>query len=144
MGGLRNFLILLAVTALLAGPLVARETPKPNVSFENFGEKVDGILRKPKGEGPFPAVVLLHPCGGLGRLFNTDWPDYLNGLGYVTLAVDSTGSRFSGKCPNRARRELTTRVFDAYAGLDYLTTLPYVDKKKNRSNGVCFRGRHHQ
>jgi len=142
MGGLRNFLNLLAVAALLAGSILssvgANAAGLTNVSFENFGEKVDGILRKPEGEGPFPAVVLLHPCGGLRRLVITDWPDYLNGLGYVTLAVDSTGSRFSGKCPNRVRSELVTRALDAYAGLDYLTTLPYVDEKKIAVMGFAF------
>ena len=123
MVGLRNFLNLLAVAALLAGCVT-------NVSFKNFNEEIDGILRKPEGQGPFPAVVLLHTCGGLRPHVITDWPDYLNELGYVTLAVDSFGSRSLGDCPNRVQRSISIRVTDAYAGLDYLTTLPYVDENK--------------
>ena len=43
-----------------------------NVQFESNSKSEDGkplilsgILTKPNGKGPFPAVVLLHGCGGL-------------------------------------------------------------------------------
>ena len=61
---------------------------------------VDGVFSRPDGEGPFPAVVLLHTCGGLGPHVAVDWPRFLSGIGYVALAVDSFGSRGLGPCPN--------------------------------------------
>lgn len=76
-----------------------------------------GLLAKPPGEGPFPAVALLHTCGGLTSVTTLDWPEYLTGLGYVTLSVDSFGSRGIKRCPtplSRDRRELSR---DAYGAL---------------------------
>ena len=55
------------------------------------------LLSKPDGEGPFPAVVLTHGCGGTER--NTQHQTVWRGLlqhakllkrnGYVTLIIDS-------------------------------------------------------
>lgn len=89
-------------------------------------------LARPDGEGPYPAVVLLHSCGGMLPHVADDWPQFLAGLGYVTLAVDTFGSRGLTPCPNPlvgngppvdAHREI---VRDAWGALDYLATLPFV------------------
>ena len=93
-------------------------------------EKVTGLLSKPDGNGPFPSVVLLHTCGGLQPHVTDDWPRYLKGLGYVTLTVDSFGSRGLGPCPNSLLSDKSRIMMDAYGGFDYLTRLPYVDKNK--------------
>lgn len=95
--------------------------------------RIDGTLSRPAGVGPFPAVVLLHTCGGVQPHVREDWPRHLAVFGYVTLAVDSFGSRNLRACPNalhparppliNAYREMTR---DAFGALDYLATLPYV------------------
>ena len=36
------------------------------------GIEINGILTKPEGEGPFPAVVLLHSCFGLDKTNSRD------------------------------------------------------------------------
>lgn len=67
------------------------------VEFESGAGKsnqtrIIGYLARPQGSGPFPAVVVLHGCGG----FHEDmlaWADRLRRWGYVALAVDSFGPR---------------------------------------------------
>ena len=104
----------------------------PNVKFSEADtpRTISGIINKPEGDGPFPAVVLLHTCGGLQPHVTQDWPDYLTGLGYVTLAVNSFWSRGIRSCPTalaRDRRELSR---DAYGALLYLASVPFVDKNR--------------
>jgi len=41
-------------------------------------------LHTPRGEAPFPALVFLHGCGGLGRRQDA-WADELSREGYVVL-----------------------------------------------------------
>jgi dienelactone hydrolase len=61
-------------------------------TFNAGSVQVRGYLTRPKGEGPFPAVVLLHSCLGLpsnrsaiGRML-ANW-------GYVALFVDDFSTR---------------------------------------------------
>ena len=132
-----------------AGSVVAQsiQHPMTNVSFQSkylFGRegetKVYARLSKPEGQGPNPAVVLLHTCGGFGPHVYSDWADFLTGLGYVVLSVDSYGARGARNCTEMkrvwqtwktGRRHYDARnkatVSDAYGALDYLTKLPFVD-----------------
>ncbi len=106
------------------------------VNFQNAAspvETVQGLLAKPNGDRRFAAVILLHTAGGLAPYVARDWPRYLNGLGYVTLSVDSFGSRGLGSC-GRARHVLcgdggaSAMMQDAYGALEYLAGLPFVDR----------------
>lgn len=108
----------------------------PNVvlSSADAPREISGLLAKPEGPEPFPAIVLLHTCGGIKPHVSNDWPAYLKDLGYVTLTVDTFGSRGLGPCGNalhpsgpgpktEAYHEITR---DAYGALDYLARQPYV------------------
>ena len=99
------------------------------VSFPSTGSesavRVSGMLFKPKGEGVHPAVVLLHTCGGLRPHVTEAWPDYLTGLGYVVLSVDSFGPRGASICTDGVH--WVQQAHDACGALDYLTGLPFVD-----------------
>lgn len=108
----------------------------PNVVFSGneTSREISGLLAKPEGAGPFPAVVLLHTCGGVQPHVSNDWPAYLTDLGYVTLTVDSFGSRNLRPCGNalhpsgpgpktHAYHEITR---DAYGALDYLARQPFA------------------
>ena len=92
------------------------------------GIEVKGFLAKPQGKGQFPAVVILRACGGITTHAYRDWPDYLTGLGYAVLTVDSFGSRGLGKCLNDL--ELNNMLNDAYGALDYLTTQTDIDGER--------------
>ena len=59
-------------------------------------------LYKPEGEGPFPVVIALHGCGGLGGRTEPvqpryrDWAEQLLKGGKAVLLPDSYGSRELG------------------------------------------------
>ncbi len=89
-----------------------------------------GLLKKPEGDGPFPAVVLLHGCGGINKERDDTWANRLVKWGYVTLQLDSFKTRnLSNICTDYAQL-LTmsfTRSQDAYDAKYYLAQLPFVD-----------------
>jgi dienelactone hydrolase len=94
-------------------------------------------LAKPADDGPFPAVVLLHDCSGLG--FRSSgaawrWSSLLTAKGYVTIWPDSFSTRghARGVCTDGSPPRILPRqrAADAYAALDHLRALPYVDGKR--------------
>ena len=105
-------------------------------------ESVSGRLSKPDGNGPFPAVVLLHSCGGFTSHVTRDWPDYFAGIGYVTLSVDTFGTRGYQRCPNPYQGASGAFVKDAYGALDYLAAQPFVDRNKIAVMGFSLGANH--
>jgi dienelactone hydrolase len=98
------------------------------VTFPNTDSvEIQGTFYRPKGEGPFPSVVLLHTSGGMGEHV-LDWAKKLAKEGYLALAVDSFGSR--GRDDSLpAGADIFNMTKDAYGARDYLKTLAYADKK---------------
>src|SRR5690242_4911633 len=93
-------------------------------------------VMKPEGAGPFPAIVMLHDCSGLGPRSSgapRRWARELVGQGYVVAIPDSFSTRghAGGVCtsssPTRNDVAPTRRVPDVYEALDHLRALPYVD-----------------
>ena len=94
-------------------------------------------ILKPVGPGPFPAVVVLHDCSGLGPRSSGSprrWAKLLLDQGYVVAMPDSFSTRgfANGVCtePNRDGVGPLRRARDAYEAFDHLRTLPYVDGKR--------------
>ena len=99
-------------------------------------EEIPATLMKPEGPGPFPAVVIMHDCSGLGPRSSgapSRWARELFRRGYFIVIPDSftTRGHAAGVCtdpsPSRAEVSPFRRVRDAYAALAYVRTLPYVD-----------------
>ena len=90
-----------------------------------------GLLMKPEGIGPFPAIAALHGCGGLfkeGALVAREaaWAQLLTSHGYVVLFPDSFGPRdVATDCEGRVRA-WAERSYDAYGALRYLQAQPFV------------------
>ena len=93
-------------------------------------------VQKPEGAGPFPAVVMLHDCSGLGPRSSgapRRWARELVAQGYVVVIPDSFSPRGHGDgvCTtpyqNRAGVAPAQRVADAYKALARARALPYVD-----------------
>jgi len=63
-------------------------------TFNGRPTRVFAYYAKPKGEGPFPAVLLIH--GGGGKAF-ADWAHLWARRGYVALAPDLAGHGPEGK-----------------------------------------------
>jgi dienelactone hydrolase len=95
-----------------------------------------GTLIKPKGDGPFPAVVLLHGCEGMGGAGSDSynrWASRLKSWGYLTLQVDSFGPRGdSFICSNDdlMKKYVPKRAIDAHDAQSYLAGLKFVDPKR--------------
>jgi dipeptidyl aminopeptidase/acylaminoacyl peptidase len=90
-----------------------------------------GKLTKPRGDGPFPAVVLLHGCGGVAKSMD-GWADKLAGMRYVALVLDSFGPRNEPKgiCANTMLIPQTVRSKDAFDAKAYLGRLPFVTRNQ--------------
>jgi dienelactone hydrolase len=107
--------------------------PRPE-SLQTILRPHDAIYR-PAGEGPFPAVILLHGCAGVRRK-DTQWAEAFRQQGYVVLVVDSLSGR--GITTREDRRKIclgldlwgSTRAGDLLASLTYIRTLPFVDAER--------------
>ena len=108
----------------------------PDISFpaaklypaDDDTSKVFASYLAPAGSGPFPGVVLLHTCEGLKPHVTDEWPNYLTGLGYAVLTVDTYGSHGYSSCDladyDAVREDF---VKDAYGALNYFARRPEVD-----------------
>jgi dienelactone hydrolase len=113
------------MAVLLTGPPAAAEMDIPFT------------VNKPAGDVPFPAVVILHDCSGLGPRSSGApgrWSAQLVAAGYVTILPDSFSSRGApdGVCAKGSIGVATyaDRARDAQAALTYLQSLPYVDGRR--------------
>jgi dienelactone hydrolase len=122
--------------AALAGLAFAPPSPasaEPRVKFNAAQAQespaaapIQGYLTRPGGEGPFPALVLLHSCLGVPAN-KTSIGEMFAGWGYVALFVDDFTTR--------GLRETCAADFgdgaaDAFGALAYLSRLSYVDAKR--------------
>ncbi|MCP4315904.1 MAG: dienelactone hydrolase family protein [Hyphomicrobiales bacterium] len=92
------------------------------------GFPIWGHLGKPAGKGAFPAVVLMHGCGGLQQA-HFDWASEFNEQGYVTLIMDSFRPRSVMRVCTFDTRPTSPaqRALDAYGALAFLRGMPDVD-----------------
>jgi dienelactone hydrolase len=98
-----------------------------NCSWERLAPHVK--LTKPPGKGPFPAIVLLHGCGGMANSYPHRWDQRLADWGYVSLQVDSFNPRkISSVCAGGmvSLEILQYRVRDALLAKAYLSNLSFV------------------
>ncbi len=129
--------VLATLLAACAGPVSdgVMTTSAPN----GAREQIPVAIEKPDGPGPFPAVVILHDCSGLGPRSSgapARWARELSAQGYVILIPDSFTTRGhpDGVCtaasPSRGEVAPSRRVRDAYAALAHARALPYVDGRR--------------
>ena len=107
---------------------------------ERAGIKLAGTLTLPKGDGPFPAVILITGSGGqnrneelLGHKPFLVIADYLTRKGFVVLRYDDRGiAKSQGDYATATTADLAT---DAIAAFNYLQTNKLIDK-----NGIGMMG----
>jgi dienelactone hydrolase len=99
------------------------------VEFREGDLALQGLLFRPEGNGPFPAVVAMHNCAGLTdtlgatRTRYRDWAQQLVKMGFVVLFPDSYAPRgLGGQCGDRNQtiRADHERVADALAARRWL------------------------
>lgn len=128
-----TLLLLAGCATTTSGPYITTTAPDGTL------EQIPAMVSKPDGPGPFPAVVIVHDCSGLG--FHSSgapgrWAAELVRRGYVVILPDSFTLRGypNGVCmvPVSQRTDVSfrRRVHDAYAALAYVRRLPYVDARR--------------
>ncbi|MGE5506820.1 MAG: dienelactone hydrolase family protein [Actinomycetota bacterium] len=94
------------------------------------------MMYKPEGAGPFPALVLVHQCGGLTgkhpNLSMVEWAKAAVAHGYVALVIDSLGPRGVDQVCYGPKNDVTFArgVRDAFQAADHLRAQPFVDKDR--------------
>jgi dienelactone hydrolase len=132
-----TFLTLFAVAyAADAAPLPA---PHP-VDIPSGSATLHAQLYKPDGDGPFPVVIALHGCGGLGGHSEPvlpryrDWAEQLLKAGNAVLLPDSYGSRELGpQCRVKGERRLSARrerVADILVARQWLLQQPWAARDR--------------
>jgi dienelactone hydrolase len=127
----------LAAALLLAMPAHAADFQVLDVPSAD-GTAIKTRVARPAGAGPFPAIVLLHGCGGLlderGRISEreVDWTDRFVAAGYLVAVPDSFGSRGKGSqcgvAPENQVRPWVERKADATGLQRWLAAQPNVDR----------------
>ncbi len=117
------------------------------VTFPGEGLTIIAYQARPKGDGPFPAIVVAHENRGL--------TDYIQGVtrrlakaGYVAVAVDllsKQGGTAKVSDPAQIPAALSAASPDELAGhylaaIRYLQGLPFVNKDRLGMTGFCFGG----
>jgi dienelactone hydrolase len=91
---------------------------------------LSGDLQFPAGAGPFPAVVLMHGCGGIIHRHMHPWTEALRSRGYATFVVDSFRGRGLGEVCTTGALRSTQRIPDAYGALRILATHPRIARDR--------------
>lgn len=112
------------------------------------GLYVAAALRKPKGNGPFPALIHFHGAPGgrgmdqlvgwaLGTTGGPMWERFLQ-EGYVVVVGDYRGGAFPRG--QAIKPEDISYVDDGMAVLEHVRSLPYVDRNRISLYGVSLGG----
>lgn len=112
------------------------------VSFSNRAVKIAAHLHLPdsfREDGKYPALVGIHPAGGVKEQTVGLYAKKLAAHGFVVVVFDSSYQGASGGEP-RLLEDPATRVEDARCAADFLTTLPYVDVERMGVYGICAGG----
>jgi uncharacterized protein len=114
-------------------------TSMKHVRFMKRDIRMAGNLYLPAGfkaSGTYPAIVVVHPGGGVKEQTAGLYAQNLAEQGFVTLAFDAAYQGESGGEP-RLLDDPMSRVQDISSAVDYLTTLAYVDAKRIGALGIC-------
>jgi dienelactone hydrolase len=91
---------------------------------------VPAEIYRPPGNGPFPAIIILHGCGGRDAHHKL-WAQRVVSWGYVAVVMDSFSSRgFGNICKRATIVTPEMRVTDIHGAAEYLRKLPYIAKDR--------------
>jgi len=120
---------------------------------QSFIKTKDGLyvaaaIRKPKGEGPFPAIIIFHGApGGRGMEQLVGWSSGATGgpvwerflqEGFVVAVADYRGGDWNRTSAPSAG--LVTSIDDGLAVIDHVKSLAYVDGSRVSLYGVSLGG----
>lgn len=135
--------ILFPLVAVLLAAVSAFAAEGKRVSYKSGDEALQGMLYPPAGQGPFPALVVVHEYWGLN-----DWvkeqASKLADQGYVALAVDLYRGKVA-TTPDEARQIMRgvpedRAKRDLHAAVEFLKSQPNVRKNRIGAIGWCMGG----
>jgi fermentation-respiration switch protein FrsA (DUF1100 family) len=110
-----------------------------SIQFDNGAIKMAGNLYFPNGfddGGSYPAIVCVHPGGGVKEQTAGLYTEKLAEHGFITLAFDASHQGASGGEPHFLDDPMR-RVGDIYSAVDYLTSLSFIDADRIGALGIC-------
>lgn len=116
-----------------------------SVVYYPAAENTFGYIARPEGDGPFPALVLVHEWWGLNENIQ-EFADKFAKEGYVALTVDMYAGKLATTPQEAMQYSAVVRenIEPAFANLNaavaYLKSQPYVDTDRVGSVGWCFGG----
>jgi len=102
-------------------------------SYRDGNWNIHGILVKPKGPGPFPAIIVSHGKGSTAETFARSKADEFLKWGMVTIAVDYTHSLTGSEADSDGYSKENLRR--AMKCLAILRDQPYVDGNRIAAYG---------
>jgi len=127
---------------LLAAAFLGSAAPQAPPGFKLDGDRwttsdaprsLKGILLKPAGNGPFPALLISHGMGGSAETFSRRKAQDFVKWGFVCVATDYT--HVDGKGDRKEFGASAENIARAKVCLDLLAGLPYVDAKRVAAYG---------
>jgi dienelactone hydrolase len=113
------------------------------------GLYIAAAIRKPKGNGPFPAIIMFHGApGGRGMEQLVGWSRGDHGgpvwerflqEGFAVIVADYRGGDWN-QMNTPSTTGLTTAIDDGISVIDYVKALPYVDASRINLYGVSLGG----
>lgn len=135
---------MLAVGVLTIGP--ARGAPShPDLDFPTEARELSTFsglsmgIWKPAGDGPFPAIIIVHSCGGLKAQVGY-WREQAIKRGYVAFVIDAFTSRGSPSCRPRAPIPMARGVKDVLDAAAHLKKFAFVDTSRIAAIGFSWGG----
>lgn len=114
------------IGAVAACAVVTGVARAENVTIAAGPVSVTGYMARPSGSGPFPAVLVLHGCEGMGAL-ETQTADELASAGYIALAIDTLKPQGLRNACGAGSGPVRNAFSYATAALQWLGQQPAVD-----------------
>ena len=107
-------------------PEIPLTIPTARVDFRSGGTRCAAWLTLPAGDGPHPAVVLVHGLGATHEMMLPQYEQHFAAAGIATLAFDY---RYTGASDGEPRQHISTREQrdDVVAALTRLAQAPGID-----------------
>jgi uncharacterized protein len=123
--------------------VLSDDVTRTPVRYENrYGIEIAADLYQRKGldeSGTYPALVIGPPHGGVKEQGPGVYAQELAKRGFVTLGFDPS---YNGESGGEPRHITSPELFaeDFSAGVDFLGTLPHVDRERIGAIGICGSG----
>ncbi len=136
-------LLLVMVSACVPAVHAQQRPAQPDLSFPKeakelgFFSSLEMGIWKPKGQGPFPALIIVHSCAGLRQQISY-WRKEAVRRGYVVFVIDSFSPRGSSTCNPLPPVPQARGVKDVFGAAEHLKTFPFVNKSQIAMLGLSW------